>query len=107
MLGGFAVATGPSSQQHILAFAISGDGGLSTILQQATVQISLTRGCVSWLAQSRPAKGDERSGGQGRCTRRFQRVLEGLAVFVGPWHCSERWLEGLILDTMAKHLTHG
>jgi hypothetical protein len=31
-------------------------------------------------------------------TRRLRRSLEGLAVFVGPWHCSGRWSEGLILE---------
>ena len=36
---------GPSSQQRILVFAISGDAELSTILQQVTVRLSLTRGC--------------------------------------------------------------
>ena len=46
MLGGFAVATGPSSQQRILAFAISRDAGLSTISHQETVRLSLTRAVV-------------------------------------------------------------
>jgi len=38
-------ATGPSSQQFILAFAISGDAGLSTILHQAIVRLALTHDC--------------------------------------------------------------
>ena len=38
-------ATGPNSQQCILAFAIWGDAGLFKIWHQATVRISLTRGC--------------------------------------------------------------
>ena len=49
-------ATCPSSQPYILAFAIWGDVGLSTIQHQATVPIFLTRGC-SGLVQSLTRQG--------------------------------------------------
>ena len=64
-------ATGPSSQHCSLAFAMWNDAGLSTILHQAPVPLSLTRGCAGWLTQLLIRQGDGRSRGKRRGSRQL------------------------------------
>lgn len=85
-------ATGPNSQQYILAFASQGYARFFTIWHQVTVRISWTRGCSRLVgAATDPPRVMEGVVEKGEVLIwRLRRALEGLVVFVGPHHCSEK-----------------